>query len=408
MKTNKYRKKRNFKFSGRPNNTPSNKNRRSRPKKSLATLDPKLLIRKAETNQSEAFSPPRLFSEMPLHQELLSRLSKKGYRLPTQIQEETLEPLLAGRDLMGIANTGTGKTAAFLIPIIEKLLNNGRSQASGSLVVVPTRELALQVEQEFKSITSQLGIYCASFIGGTSVGRDQARLRRHHHLIIGTPGRLIDLANRGDLRLSQISTLVLDEFDRMLDMGFVNDIKKIVKRMPNRQQTMLFSATLDKSQKMLIDELLNNPMEVKVSAGDSTTSQVEQDVIYVPSEEDKFNMLLDLIEDQNFEKVLIFAETKRLVDKVNKRLLRSGVSVDHIHGNKTQNYRNKALDKFKKGKVKVLVATDVAARGIDVMDITHVINYQIPRTFDSYIHRIGRTGRAGKKGKAFTFVDAKN
>ncbi|MDH3710908.1 MAG: DEAD/DEAH box helicase [Cyclobacteriaceae bacterium] len=374
----------------------------------MATLDPKLLIRKAETTQSEAFSPPRLFSEMPLHQELLSRLSKKGYRFPTQIQEETLEPLLAGRDLMGIANTGTGKTAAFLIPIIEKLLNNGRSQASGSLVVVPTRELALQVEQEFKSITSQLGIYCSSFIGGTSVGRDQARLRRHHHLIIGTPGRLIDLANRGDLRLSQISTLVLDEFDRMLDMGFVADIKKIVQRMPNRQQTMLFSATLDKSQKMLIDELLNNPMEVKVSAGDSTTSQVEQDVIYVPSEEDKFNMLLDLIEDQNFEKVLIFAETKRLVDKVNKRLLRSGVSVDHIHGNKTQNYRIKALDKFKKGKVKVLVATDVAARGIDVMDITHVINYQIPRTFDSYIHRIGRTGRAGKKGKAFTFVDAKN
>ena len=404
MNITKKRKKRKFRFSG-AKNAHINKNQGRKPKKSAPTVDPKLLIRKAEDShgQQDPFTPPRLFSEMPLHQQLQSRLHKKGYRYPTQIQEETLEPLLLGRDLMGIANTGTGKTAAFLLPIIEKLLSH--KQSPGALIIVPTRELALQVEQEFKSITSQLGIYSASLIGGTSVNRDRARLRRTPHLIIGTPGRLIDLAQRGDLRLSQISALVLDEFDRMLDMGFVNDIKKIVQRMRNRKQTMLFSATLDKSQKVLIDELLTNPVVVKVSAGDSTSKQVEQDIINVPRGEDKFTMLLNLIAHEDFEKVLIFAETKRLVDRVSKRLQRSGVRVDHIHGNKTQNYRNKALDKFKQGKVQVLVATDVAARGIDVMDVTHVINYQLPRTFDSYIHRIGRTGRAGKKGKAFTFVD---
>ena len=277
-----------------------------------------------------------------------------------------------------------------------------------ALVLVPTRELALQVEQEFKSITANLGLYSASFIGGTSVGRDRARLRRPHHLIIATPGRLLDLSQSGDLRLSEISTLVLDEFDRMLDMGFVKDIMKVVSKMIYRQQTMLFSATLDQSQRKLIAKLLRDPVEVKVSPGNATTSQVEQDVIYVPSADEKFNMLLNLLSGEEFEKVLIFAETKRLVDRVSKRLHRSGISVELIHGNKTQNYRVKALDKFKKGKVQVLVATDVAARGIDVLDITHVINYQVPKSYDSYIHRIGRSGRAGKKGKAFTFVDHYN
>ncbi len=271
---------------------------------------------------------------------------------------------------------------------------------------MPTRELALQIEEEFKSLSRGLKLFSATFIGGTSVERDLSKLRKHHHMIIGTPGRLMDLANRRSLRLEEISILVLDEFDRMLDMGFVNDIKKMIKLMGRRRQTMLFSATIDKTQQSLIDNILSSPIVIRTSSGNTSSNNVKQDVIRVAPAQDKFNLLLNLLDDKSFEKVLIFAETKRLVDRVSKRLNRSGIPSEQIHGNKSQNYRCKALDKFKKGKVQVLVATDVAARGIDVTDITHVINYQLPLSYESYIHRIGRTGRAGKIGKAFTFVDA--
>ena len=373
-------------------------------KKAVSTIDPQRLIKKAVESKNEVeFSPRYNFENMPLHKRLKANLAKKGFVNPTKIQEDTLEYLIAGRDLLGVANTGTGKTGAFLIPIIEQLLH--KTQPFKALVVVPTRELALQVEEEFKSLSLGLGLYSASFIGGTSVGRDLGQLRRQNHVIIGTPGRLMDLMNRGALRVQEIPVLVLDEFDRMLDMGFVNDIKKIVRSMNSRKQTMLFSATVDNTQKAMISELLKNPIEVKVSTGTTTSDQIEQDIIRVPQGGDKFSMLLNLINDKAFEKVLIFAETKRLVDKVSKMLNQSGVTADLIHGNKSQNYRNNALTRFKKGNVQVLVATDVAARGIDVSDVTHVINYQLPMTFDSYVHRIGRTGRAGKRGKAFTFVD---
>lgn len=374
-----------------------------RKKKAVSNLDPNLLIKKAISIEEKPFVALSPYDEMPINKRLKANLAKKGFKNPTQIQQETLEPLIAGRDLVGIANTGTGKTGAFLIPIIERLLNEPKDFTS--LVVVPTRELAMQVQEEFKSLTYGLDLFSSSFIGGTNIGQDLKRLQRRNHLIIGTPGRLMDLTNRGALRLQDISVLILDEFDRMLDMGFVNDIKKIVKAMTRREQTMLFSATIDKTQKSLIAELLHNPLEVKVSSGATTSDQIDQDIIRVPQGGDKFSMLLDLITDDEFEKVLIFAETKRSVDKVSKMLNRSGVRSDLIHGNKSQNYRTKALDKFKRGKVQVLVATDVAARGIDVTDVTHVINYQLPMTFDSYVHRIGRTGRAGKRGKAFTFVD---
>lgn len=373
-------------------------------KKAVSDLDPNLLIRKAVSAAEEIiFTPERTFDQLPIHQKLKNNLSKKGFTNPTQIQEDSFEYLMEGRDMLGVANTGTGKTGAFLIPIIQQLIV--ASKPFRSLVVVPTRELALQVEEEFRSLTLGMGVHTASFIGGTNIGRDLEHLRRQNHLIIGTPGRLMDLAGRGALKLQDIRVLVLDEFDRMLDMGFINDIKKIVRAMSSRKQTMLFSATVDKTQKPMINELLNNPVEVKVSTGESTSDQIEQDIIRVPQGIDKFNMLLSLIGDEDFEKVLIFAETKRLVNKIGKRLNESGVSADLIHGNKSQNYRNNALDKFKKGNVQVLVATDVAARGIDVSDVTHVINYQLPMSFDNYVHRIGRTGRAGKRGKAFTFVD---
>ena len=404
MNTIKSKRKRNHGFSNNKNNkTYGRSGNGNRRKKAVSTIDPNKLIKKAVSNEETVYTPDRSFDQMPLCANLRANLYTKGFKYPTQIQNDTLEYLISGRDLLGIANTGTGKTGAFLIPIIEQLLSGSKNFQT--LVVVPTRELALQVEAEFQSLSYKLGLYSASFIGGTNVGNDLKKLRRNPHLIIGTPGRLMDLADRGAFKLHQVSTLVLDEFDRMLDMGFVNEIKKMVKLMKSRKQTMLFSATLDKTQKKLISDLLNNPIEVKVNSGEATGDQIEQDIIRVSQGENKFDMLLSLMDDRAFERVLIFAETKRGVDKVSKKLNQAGVRADMIHGNKSQNYRVRALDKFKKGKIKVLVATDVAARGIDVSDITHVINYELPMNFDSYVHRIGRTGRAGKTGKAYTFID---
>lgn len=367
-----------------------------------STLDPRQLIKRATSTEVINYVSERSFAQMPLQAGLKANILHKGYNKPTQIQDETLEALLAGRNLIGVASTGTGKTGSFLIPIIDQLL---QGRAISTLVVVPTRELALQVETEFKSLAHGLKLSSASFIGGTSLGKDLSQLQRKQDVIIGTPGRLMDLAQRRALDFGQITTLVLDEFDRMLDMGFVNDIKRMVAAMKNRQQTMLFSATIDRSQEQLIGQLVQNAMEVKVTNGSTSSDQVDQDIIRVPAGADKFDLLLGLFQDQSFEKVILFTETKRLADKVSKRLNEAGVKSDQIHGNKSQNYRNNALDKFKRGGIKVLVATDVAARGIDVSDVSHVINYELPMTYDSYVHRIGRTGRAGKSGKAFTFVD---
>ncbi len=384
-------------------NRQSSGNSNNRRKKSKSTINPDLLVKKAERIAKEDIQTVRSIDEMPIHQRLKDNLAQKGFTTPTPIQNEALEPLIDGRDMLGIANTGTGKTGAFFIPLIHRLLS--ADEQFSTLVVVPTRELALQVEEEFKSMTRGLKLYASSFIGGTNINKDQNQLRKFNHVIIGTPGRLLDVKKRGWLKLQNVSTLVLDEFDRMLDMGFINDIKEIVASMKSREHTMLFSATIDDTQKAMIDSLLNNPVEIKVNPGKDASNQVDQDVIRVQNGEDKFTLLLDLIEDQEFEKVLIFAETKRTADRVTKKLQKSGVKSDLIHGDKSQNYRTKALNSFKKGNLKVLVATDVAARGIDVSNITHVINYQVPLTYDSYIHRIGRTGRAGKVGKAFTFVD---
>lgn len=384
------------------NNAPNN-NRRSK-KKAESTLDPSLLIRKAIPKEETVYNPSRTFEQMPLDNRLKANIRKKGFKNPTEIQDQTLEHLLAGHDLLGIAQTGTGKTGAFLIPIINRLLTDGRRFQS--LVVVPTRELALQVEGEFKSLTAGLGMYSSTFIGGTSINRDMQTLRRPSHLVVGTPGRLLDLANRRALDLSKFSVLVLDEFDRMLDMGFAPDVKRITTAMVAREQTLLFSATIDRDQQKLISELLREPRkEIKVSTGEATGDHIEQDIIRLTPGEDKFQVLRNLVDQEDFDKVLVFAETKHLVSRICEKLQKTGITADQIHGNKSQATRQKALEKFKKGIVQVLVATDVAARGLDISDVTHVINYQLPKTFDSYLHRIGRTGRAGKAGKAFTFVD---
>lgn len=387
---------------GRRNGSRPAANAQAKSNKTKSNLDHRLLVKAAIPLHEVVYIPQRTFEDMPIHTRLKAAIRKKGYTLPTEIQDKTLEQLITGADLMGIAKTGTGKTGAFLIPLIHRMLEGAQIT---TLVMVPTRELAVQVEDEFKSMTHGLNMHSACFIGGTNINTDMQKLRRNTQLVVGTPGRLLDLHNRNALRLGQFDVLILDEFDRMLDMGFAPDVQRIIAAMSGRKQTLLFSATIDKTQQHLIDKILNNPIIVKVSSGESTGDHIEQEVIHVAEGADKFQMLLDLVRQRDFDKVLLFAETKGWVKRLHKKLIGAGIKADLIHGDKTQNTRQRALDQFKQGKVQVLVATDVAARGLDVSDVTHVINYQLPRTYDSYIHRIGRTGRAGKGGKAYTFVE---
>lgn len=398
VKKNNFRRGKNNQRPSRPFNRNSNSN-----KQGESTLDPSLFIKKAAPTTETKYVSARTINELPINDKIKNNLIAKGYSRPTEIQDRTLESILANNDLLGIAQTGTGKTGAFLIPVVNKLL--GAKPANQVLVVVPTRELAVQVEQEFNSVVKGLNMRSHCFIGGTSVGRDIGLTRQPVHVVIGTPGRLTDLAKQGALRMSSFNTLILDEFDRLLDMGFMRDIQFLVKAMNNRQQTILFSATEEKSQRDLIRELLRQPVEIRVSNGKTTGDHIDQEIVRVGPGESKMGVLLKMVKDAEFQKVIVFADTKRGVKTVTQKLHQSGVRVDEIHGNKSQNYRLKALNDFKSGKIKVLVATDVAARGLDISEVTHVINYQQPRDFDSYIHRIGRTGRAGKGGKAFTFIN---
>jgi len=381
----------------------NNRNRNNaRPAKKASTLDTSLLVKEADhAVVDKIFRSDRLVRELPIDSKLRQALAVKGYERPTEIQDRTLETLLEGRDLLGIAQTGTGKTGAFLIPIIEQLLHKRVNPYA--LVVVPTRELALQVEEEFKSMAKGLGLYSSCFIGGTNINRDLQNLRRNSHVVIATPGRLLDLTDRRAIDLGKFKTLVLDEFDRMLDMGFIRDVNRILDGMKQRNHTMLFSATLDRSQQSMINNILKNHVTVKVS-GNSSADGIEQEVIKLKPGEDKFRILQEMLTQNEFKKVLLFEETKHRVSRLCLKLNKAGIQADQIHGNKSQNARQNALKAFKQGRVQVLVATDVASRGLDVSDVSHVINYQVPQTHDSYIHRIGRTGRAGKIGKAYTFV----
>ncbi|HRW75032.1 MAG: DEAD/DEAH box helicase [Lewinellaceae bacterium] len=360
-------------------------------------------IQAALPREEEPKIETRPYTALDLHPDLLRNITAKGYTHTTPIQDQAIEPGMAGRDILGIAQTGTGKTAAFLIPMIQMWLQD--PDFPSALVTVPTRELALQVEEEFRSLTNRLGMYSATFIGGANINTDLRKLEKGHHLIVGTPGRLLDLTQRRALNLRPFTTLVLDEFDRMLDMGFINDVKKIIELMPNRHQTMLFSATIDKSQQPYIQELLTDPVTVQVHTGTTTAEHIEQDVIRIEPGMDKYDVLEGLLQQPEMEKVLVFLETKHRVDRLTTKLVRSGFKAQQIHGNKSQSQRQRALEAFKAGRANILVATDVAARGLDISDVTHVINFETPKTFDSYIHRIGRTGRAGKAGKAFTFVE---
>ncbi|HVY72709.1 MAG TPA: DEAD/DEAH box helicase [Candidatus Paceibacterota bacterium] len=354
------------------------------------------------TEEVETFIPEHKFSDFHIEPRLKEAIAAKGYIAPTPIQDRAIPHVLIGQDVVGIANTGTGKTATFLIPLINKILKNKNERV---LVMVPTRELAVQIGDELRGFTPGLGIYAAICVGGAGIGPQIGALRRRPQFVIGTPGRLKDLIERKALNLSTFNTAVLDEADRMLDMGFINDMKTILALLPTPRHTLFFSATLSREIEALIGQFLKEPVRISVKTRE-TSASIDQDVVRVPKGADKLNVLHDLLITPEFEKVLIFGRTKHGVEKLSKILNQRGFKSESIHGNKTQGARQRALDAFKKGHMNILVATDVAARGLDISGVSHVINYDLPASREDYVHRIGRTGRAGKRGKALTFIEA--
>ncbi len=353
------------------------------------------------TEEAGHYVPEHSFTSFLIDERLKQNILTKGYTEPTPIQDRIIPYILKGNDVVGIANTGTGKTAAFLIPLINKIIVSPKEQV---LVVVPTRELALQINDELKGFAKNLKIFSVCCVGGASIGRQISELRYQNSFIIGTPGRLKDLIERKHINLAHFKTAVLDEADRMLDMGFVNDMRYMLSKMPAERHTLFFSATVSRAIDGLIKEFLREPITISVKTQD-TPKSVDQDIIRVAQNTTKLDVLHDLLVKPEFNKVLIFGRTKHGVEKLSKTLFERGFKAESIHGNKNQARRQRSLAMFKEGKTQVLVATDVAARGLDIVGVSHVINFDIPATYDDYVHRIGRTGRAGKKGKALTFVE---
>lgn len=348
-----------------------------------------------------AYEAKHTFADFSLEKNLVSAISAMGLNVPSPIQDQIIPLILEEKDVIGLAQTGTGKTAAFLIPTIQKTLkDNGRQ----TLILAPTRELAIQVEQELRKLTPRMRIYSTVCVGGMNIRPQISGLRRKNHFIIGTPGRVQDLIDRGHIKPHKITTVILDEADRMLDMGFIHDIKKILKDVPAERETLFFSATMSKTIEGLVHDFLRDPVTISVRKKDITSS-ITQDVVRYEAHS-KFDTLTDLLKQPEFSRVIIFGAMKHSVEKLSQELFRSGIKADAIHGNKNHGQRQRALKRFKDSQVKVLVATDVAARGIHVDDVSHVINYDLPNTYEDYVHRIGRTGRGDKMGKALTFVPA--
>ncbi|TSC62106.1 MAG: putative DEAD/DEAH box helicase domain protein [Parcubacteria group bacterium Gr01-1014_48] len=396
---------RNFRHTtGARTNFRQNPNRahQKRAIKQLKHADITRFINKATAPEKvEQFVPTHRFSDFPIENRLKEAIAQKGYREPTPIQDKTIAHILRKSDVVGIANTGTGKTAAFLIPLIHKILTQPRERV---LIMVPTRELAGQIAEELHEFAYRLNIHAAVCVGGASMGKQLSQLRNRPQFVIGTPGRLKDLLERRALNLSEFRTAVLDEADRMLDMGFIKDMRRILALLPSPRHTLFFSATFSPEIERLVGEFLHNPIRVSVKTGD-TVASIEQDIVRVPLGTSKLIVLQNLLMKPEFSKVLIFGRTKHGVEKLSKILAQKGFRAESIHGNKLQGKRQKALDLFKRAHIQILVATDVAARGLDIDSISHVINYDLPASHEDYIHRIGRTGRAGKKGKALTFIE---
>ena len=347
------------------------------------------------------------FAGLELAQPILRAIAGEGYTTPTPIQGKAIPPLLAGRDLLGVAQTGTGKTAAFALPLLHRLAQDAGGplgRRPRALILAPTRELAGQICDSLRTYGRHLQLRVGVVFGGTSI-RPQIRFLAHGvHVLVATPGRLIDLINQGHVRLDAVETFILDEADRMLDMGFIPDVRKIAAGLPGRRQTALFSATMPKSIQGLASGLLRDPVRVAAAPTATTADKVEQRVLFVAKDK-KRALLSALLNDADISRVLVFTRTKHGADRVVRHLQRGGVHSDAIHGNKAQNARQRALNSFRSGRIRVLVATDIAARGIDVEGITHVINFELPNDPESYVHRIGRTARAGATGIAISFCD---
>lgn len=340
------------------------------------------------------------FHDFALDEYVIKNIDKKGYEKPTEIQEKTLQSIMDGRDMLGLANTGSGKTAAFLIPIVHRMLSGVKSRM---LVMVPTRELADQVQTEFRWITAGTFLRSTVVVGGASARGQIMDIKRGVHCIVATPGRLKDLYDRGVIDFSDYGHVVLDEFDRMLDMGFINDIKEIMAMLPAEKQTVLFSATMSRDIERHVHSFLREPVQVTIKS-EPVGSRVAQEVVFYTTGLDKKNKLHDLLQKDKEGKYLIFTRTKREADRVSDDLRDLGAPVDALHGDKSQNLRQRITNNFRTNKIRILIATDVAARGLDIPDVTHVINYDEPATREDYVHRIGRTARAGKQGTAYTFV----
>ncbi|MEX0930910.1 MAG: DEAD/DEAH box helicase [Candidatus Paceibacterota bacterium] len=366
----------------------------------MATFDPSQFINTNPIELTpEVYVAKNRFSTFGVNARLVRTIESLGMTTPTPIQDQIIPEIMNGRDVIGLAETGTGKTAAFLIPLIEKTL---KEQDRQTLILAPTRELALQIEEELKRLSQGFRIFSITCVGGMNIRPQINALKRKNHFVIGTPGRVLDLINRKNFTPKNVTTVVLDEADRMLDMGFIHDMREILSSTPADRETLFFSATMSDATQQLVKDFLHDPVTISVKKKDVTNS-IEQDV--VPYElHTKFETLTNLLEDPEFKRVIVFGSMKHSVEKLAKQLSGSGIVAESIHGNKTHGGRQHALKKFKSGNARVLVATDVAARGIHVENVTHVINYDLPNTFDDYVHRIGRTGRVASKGKALTFI----
>lgn len=345
------------------------------------------------------------FSELNLISPIANALADTGYSTATEIQRQAIPYILEGRDIIGCAQTGTGKTAAFSIPMLQ-ILHSRPAQKAGirALILTPTRELAIQIEENINTYSKYLPIRQLAIFGGVPQGKQVAGIKKGTEILIATPGRLLDLAQQGFINYAQLEILVLDEADRMLDMGFINDVKKVLAQLPKKRQTLFFSATMPAAIRKFANSILNNAAEVSATPVSSTAETVKQSVYFVEKRQ-KTGLLVDLLKNDTIKRSLVFTRTKHGADKLVKQLQKTGIYAAAIHGNKSQNARQRALNDFKNSNIRVLVATDIAARGIDIDELPHVVNYEIPNIPETYVHRIGRTGRAGINGTAVSFCD---
>ena len=378
----------------------TNKSRNNRGK-SGEYIDPSRFIKVASVTDGEAYTAQHTFEDFALEPLLKTNLANMGYVTPSPIQDQAIAPALSGRDIIGIASTGTGKTAAFALPVLERLITDPDSTA---IIIAPTRELAQQIEEECKVLAKGSGLSGVLLIGGTNMSKQLREVKLLPRIVIGTPGRIKDHMQRGSLKMHRFNMIVLDEVDRMLDMGFINDVTAILSETSINRQSFFFSATIDARVRKLIDNFTRDPLTISLKASAASES-VHQNVIRYQTSTEKIDKLHDLLIQENVAKAIVFDETQRGVERLNKELTARGFLAESIHGGKSQGQRQRALSNFKQNQIKILVATDVAARGIDVADITHVINFSVPKTYDDYIHRIGRAGRAGQVGHALTFVE---